>query len=138
MKKIGVLVLGFSLIFLAPACNRNNNGAPDQTPPAGTPAGTPTATTTASPGGSPAASPTASPTGGTADATALYQQQCLACHAADLSGGAGPALSNVGARLSADDIATRISNGGGGMPAFKGTLSDDQIHALANWLSAKK
>jgi cytochrome c551 len=134
MHKIVVALLALTLVLSVSACNRNNNGAPDDTPPAGSPGGSPGA----SPGGSPAASPGASPTGGTADAQALYKQQCIACHAADMSGGVGPNLQHVGARMSAADIAGKISNGGGGMTAFKGVLTDAQIQALGNWLSSQK
>lgn len=31
----------------------------------------------------------------------------------------------------------KIQNGGGGMPSFKGKLSDEQIAALAAWLAAQ-
>jgi cytochrome c551 len=40
--------------------------------------------------------------------------------------------------MAASDIALKIRNGGGGMTAFKGVLTDDQIQAVANWLSSKK
>ncbi|WP_276356771.1 c-type cytochrome [Cohnella caldifontis] len=129
MKKLAAVVLIFTVFLAVTACQRNNNGAPDQTQ---APAASPT--------GSPAGTPAASPSGaaGTVDAEAVFSKNCVACHAADLHGGVGPNLQDVGARLSAADITTRISGGGGGMPAFKGTLSDAEIQALADWLSAKK
>ncbi|WP_255570680.1 c-type cytochrome [Cohnella sp. CFH 77786] len=136
MKKIAIAALAAAMIIAGAACQRNNNGAPDQTP---------AASPTGAPGGSPAASPTgapaASPTGTTAagvNAEAVFKQNCIACHAADLHGGVGPNLQEVGSRLSADEIAARISAGGGGMTAFKGVLTDAEIHALADWLAAKK
>lgn len=71
-------------------------------------------------------------------ATAIYKSNCLACHGDQLQGGMGPSLANVGADMSEADIHKQILNGGGGMPAFKGTLTDDQIATLTAWLAAKK
>jgi mono/diheme cytochrome c family protein len=80
------------------------------------------------------------PTGTVDEAAAmsLYKSNCLACHGDQLQGQIGPALTHVGASMSQDQITTQIQNGGGGMPPFKGTLSDDQIATLAAWLAAKK
>lgn len=102
--------------------NSNKNNNTSTTPPSSEAPASPGGTTTAS----------------GEDAETIYKAQCLACHAADLSGGVGPKLTDVGARLSADEISSRIHNGGGGMPAFKDKLTDDQINTLVNWLSAKK
>jgi mono/diheme cytochrome c family protein len=55
-----------------------------------------------------------------------------------MEGGAGPNLQKVGARLSVDQISATITNGRGGMPPFKGTLKDNEIHALSEWLAANK
>jgi cytochrome c551 len=136
MNKLAVLLLGLILVLPMSACNRNNNGAPDANPPASSPAASPGAPA-ASPSGSPVGSPGASPSG-SVDAQAIYKQNCIACHAADLRGGVGPNLQKVGARMSADQIAAKITAGGGGMTAFKGVLTDAQIHSLADWLSTHK
>ncbi len=74
----------------------------------------------------------------TTTAEATYKAQCVGCHAADMSGGVGPNLQKVGGQLTAEQISTQIHNGGGGMPAYKGTLTEDQITALTDWLAAKK
>ncbi|QKS46585.1 cytochrome c [Paenibacillus cellulosilyticus] len=79
--------------------------------------------------------------GGTVDAAAaetVYKANCISCHATDLSGGVGPNLQKVGGKLSVADITTRIDEGGGGMPAFKGTISDTDIANLAGWLGSMK
>jgi cytochrome c551 len=91
-----------------------------------------TAGTTASP--SPAGSPSK------VDAQSVYKQNCVSCHGDNLEGkmGGNTNLSKVGAKLSKDKIANQISNGGGGMMAFKGKLKDEEINALAEWLAAKK
>lgn len=135
MKKLGIAVLAFTIFLGVSACQRNNNGAPDQTTAPTAPTA-PAASPTGAPAGSPAASPTGSPAA--VNAEAVFRQNCAACHAADLHGGVGPNLQAVGSRLSADQIAAKIAAGGGGMTAFKGVLSDADIQALANWLAAKK
>jgi len=71
-------------------------------------------------------------------AVAVYEQSCLMCHGDQLKGGGGPAISDVGARLDAQQIARKIENGGGGMPGFKNDLSSEQIVNLSKWLSEKK
>ncbi|WP_217594210.1 cytochrome c [Cohnella sp. GbtcB17] len=123
MKKwAAIAALAALLAMTTTACGKNNNNNASTTPPSSEAPASPDGTTTAS----------------GEDAETIYKAQCIACHAADLSGGVGPNLTNVGSRLSTDEISSRIHNGGGGMPAFKGTLSDDQINTLVNWLSAKK
>lgn len=74
----------------------------------------------------------------TAQAEEVYKSNCISCHAADLGGGVGPNLQKIGASESAENIRHQIENGGGGMPAYKGTLSDADITALTDWLASKK
>ena len=70
-----------------------------------------------------------------------FRTKCAMCHGPD---GAG---SSVGKSMNVPDLrssvvqdkadaelAQIISNGKGGMPAFKGSLSDDQIHALVTYV----
>lgn len=76
---------------------------------------------------------------GTVDASAAedaYKASCASCHGDDLSGGVGPALDNVGASLSADEIEDVIANGQGSMPG--GLLSGDDATAVAEWLADHK
>ncbi|MDG0809556.1 c-type cytochrome [Cohnella rhizosphaerae] len=122
MRKWAAIAATAALLAMTTAaCGKSNNNA-STTPPSSEAPASPGGTTTAS----------------GEDAETIYKAQCIACHAADLSGGVGPKLTDVGARLSTDELSTRIHNGGGGMPAFKGTLTDDQINTLVNWLSTKK
>lgn len=74
------------------------------------------------------------------NAEALYKANCIACHGTDLEGkmGGKTNLQHVGSDLSTDQIIAQIANGGGGMPAFSGRLTDDEIKTLADWLAAKK
>ena len=68
---------------------------------------------------------------------AQYQQHCAACHAANRSGGMGPALlpENL-ERLKKPEALRVIGEGriGTQMPAFNATLSKDEIAALGDWI----
>jgi cytochrome c551 len=117
------MAIGLLTVFLLAACGTNNrNASPSGQPPA----------TAAHPGTA------ASPGAATVDAQAVYKQNCVTCHATDMSGGMGPNLQHVGGRLSTAQIHDRIVNGGGGMNAFKGRLSDAEIQALTEWLSTHR
>lgn len=104
--------------------------------PATSPPPSPTGTASTAP--SPSASAPAA--GGTVDAQTIYKANCISCHGDNLEGKLGPNtnISKIGSKLSKDKIVNQISNGGGGMMAFKGKLKDNEIDALADWLAAKK
>lgn len=72
------------------------------------------------------------------EAAGIYKQQCISCHAADMSGRVGPNLQQIGSKLDREKIAATIGNGRGGMPAFKKILNPDEINMLAEWLASKK
>ncbi|WP_010647600.1 cytochrome c551 [Oceanobacillus massiliensis] len=66
----------------------------------------------------------------------VFQANCSACHGADLSGGAGPDLTQVGSRYSADEIADIVTNGKGNMPPVN--VTGDDLDALSTWLAEQK
>ena len=68
----------------------------------------------------------------TDDPAAVYETNCASCHGADLSGGAGPELAEVGSRLGEDEIIDIIMNGQGAMPG--GLVSQDEAQAISTWL----
>lgn len=73
------------------------------------------------------------------DAEAVAKQKCISCHGNDLSGAVGPNLTKVGSTLSESQIKDILKNGKGSMPNQSGTgLSDDELNAVAKWLSEKK
>ncbi|WP_374020148.1 cytochrome c [Paenibacillus thiaminolyticus] len=77
------------------------------------------------------------PPAATVDAAAVYKQNCLICHGPNLEGQVGPNLQRAGSTRTPEEISTVIHDGGNGMTAFKGVLSEDEISALVDWLSVK-
>jgi len=97
-------------------------------------------TTTAAPSG--ATVTTASGSGGTSGDVALgkqvYEQNCVSCHSADLSGGIGKPL-NAGSPAAGDsdkELLEVITNGvsGTSMPAWGNSLSEDEIKAVLAYI----
>jgi ubiquinol-cytochrome c reductase cytochrome b subunit len=70
----------------------------------------------------------------------FVSKSCWSCHQIEGSGGRrGPDLSHVAARMSRDQIILRIANGGaGGMPAFAGSLSSQELADLVTFLSTRR
>lgn len=67
----------------------------------------------------------------------VFTDNCSSCHtlaAAGASGKVGPNLDQL--KPSANLVTTQVTNGGGGMPAFKGKLSEDQIKQVADYVSS--
>jgi cytochrome c551 len=75
--------------------------------------------------------------GGAADGEAVFAEAgCGSCHtfeAAGSSGTTGPNLDD--ASPSFDAAVQQITNGGGGMPAFNDQLSQEEIEAVARFVS---
>jgi mono/diheme cytochrome c family protein len=79
--------------------------------------------------------------GGTQQASAqgkqIFSQQCAACHTlkdANATGNVGPNLDDL--KPDAPTVQRQVVNGGGGMPAFKGQLSDAQIQAVSQYVAS--
>jgi len=68
----------------------------------------------------------------------LFASNCSVCHGAQGTGGnGGPDLTSSEKAKSLAAVVEQVSNGGGGMPAFKGQLSDSQINDVATYVSTK-
>jgi mono/diheme cytochrome c family protein len=79
---------------------------------------------------------TATPAPAATDAAALFEDNCSSCHtlaAANASGRVGPNLDDL--RPGPDLVKTQVTNGGGSMPSFKGSLSPAQIQAIADYVA---
>ena len=85
----------------------------------------------------PANPPKPAPPGGGTDGKAIFASAgCSGCHtlaAAGASGNVGPNLDE--AKPSKELAIDRVTNGRGGMPSFKGQLSDAQIEAVATFVA---
>ena len=74
--------------------------------------------------------------GGGGGAEQLFTDNCGNCHtlaAAGASGKVGPDLDQL--QPGPDLVTAQVENGGGGMPAFKGKLTDAQIKQIADYVS---
>ncbi|MGC4377415.1 cytochrome c [Fictibacillus sp. Mic-4] len=73
----------------------------------------------------------------TAAAKQVFKQNCASCHGQNLEGtNAAPKLSDVGKKMSKDQILNQIKNGGGGMPG--GLIKGNDAENVAGWLASKK
>lgn len=71
------------------------------------------------------------------DAEAVFTKSCIQCHGENLEGvGSYPALNEIGAKLSEEEIHDVIVNGQGSMPP--GLIKGEEADAVAEWLAAKK
>jgi mono/diheme cytochrome c family protein len=109
-------------------------GAPTTNASSTPTASTPTAST-------PQAGTTSTGAGGTQQASAqgkqVFTQNCGACHTlkdANTKGQVGPNLDDL--KPDQPTVQTQVTNGGGGMPAFKGQLNPGQIQAVAQYVSS--
>jgi quinoprotein glucose dehydrogenase len=70
-----------------------------------------------------------------ASSRGLYNQQCAACHAANLAGteGQAPALTDIRDRLKPEQVTAVIQNGAGRMPGFPG-IRGQALRALVQFL----
>lgn len=77
---------------------------------------------------------------GPKDTLAIFEKKCVSCHATDLKGRMGPDtdLTQVGAKMTKEEIVTQIAKGSTRMPAFEKLLEADEINKLADWLSTQK
>jgi ubiquinol-cytochrome c reductase cytochrome b subunit len=83
----------------------------------------------------PAAVSQASPQG----AMIFEQKGCINCHRiAGVGGQRGPDLTQVGGRLSIDELSWRILNGGRNMPAYSTSLTPQDADTLVQFLAAQK
>jgi mono/diheme cytochrome c family protein len=72
-----------------------------------------------------------------ASGKAVFSQNCATCHtlaAANASGNVGPNLDTV--KPSKARVQQQVENGGGGMPAFAGRLSAQQIQAVSAYVAS--
>ena len=65
----------------------------------------------------------------------VFSEQCSVCHGADgLGGNGGPDLTTMPKAKEQAGAEEQVTNGGGGMPAFEGTLSEEEIKNVAAYV----
>ena len=75
-------------------------------------------------------------TGGEASGQSVFTSSCGSCHtlgAAGTSGTVGPNLDQL--KPDEGTVEQQVRNGGGGMPAFEGRLSDAEITAVSKYVA---
>ncbi|MFL5952807.1 MAG: PQQ-binding-like beta-propeller repeat protein [Gaiellaceae bacterium] len=77
-------------------------------------------------------------TANVADGSRVWAANCAVCHGASGHGGnGGPDLTSIASAKDVAVVTKQVANGGGGMPAFKGTLSSRQIDDVAAYVVTK-
>lgn len=73
---------------------------------------------------------------GSAEAgAAVFSENCSTCHGATGNGGnGGPDLTTMPLAQTEEGTIQQVTNGGGGMPPFGGTLSEDEIKDVAAYV----
>jgi quinohemoprotein ethanol dehydrogenase len=80
--------------------------------------------------------PTPAPAPAAADGKQLFAENCATCHGALGKGGnGGPDLTAIPRAKNEAHVIKQVTNGGGGMPAFKGQLTDAEIRAVAKYVT---
>jgi PQQ-dependent dehydrogenase (methanol/ethanol family) len=65
----------------------------------------------------------------------IFAENCSVCHGATGHGGnGGPDLTSIPSAKNLRAVMTQVFNGGGGMPAFKGTLSQKEIRDVSTYV----
>jgi quinohemoprotein ethanol dehydrogenase len=83
--------------------------------------------------------PPPSPAAGNATAgESVFASNCSTCHGATGHGGnGGPDLTTIPSAKNLQTVINQVTNGGGGMPPFKGTLTQQQINDVAAYVTQK-
>jgi mono/diheme cytochrome c family protein len=68
----------------------------------------------------------------------LFADNCSVCHGATGQGGnGGPDLTAIPSAKSLQRVIAQVTNGGGAMPPFKGQLTEQQIRAVATYVTQR-
>jgi quinohemoprotein ethanol dehydrogenase len=73
-----------------------------------------------------------------ANGKATFASNCSTCHGASGTGGnGGPDLTTIPSAKNLQTVIAQVTNGGRGMPAFKGNLSPAEIRAVSTYVTTK-
>lgn len=73
--------------------------------------------------------------GDTANGAEIYQSNCMSCHGQEGAGGSAPSLQETA--MDYEGVVKQVKNGGGGMPAFEGQLSEQEIADVSAYIAEK-
>ena len=77
-------------------------------------------------------------TGNSVAGKAVFANNCAGCHGLSGHGGnGGPDLTSIPSAKSPATVTKQVTNGGGGMPAFKGNLTATQIKDVVAYVTSK-
>ncbi|HLQ71655.1 MAG TPA: cytochrome c [Bacillota bacterium] len=71
----------------------------------------------------------------TADGQEIFSENCMSCHGEAGEGASGPALQGDDFAADLDSVIDQVKEGGSGMPAFEGDLSEDEIEAVSKYVT---
>lgn len=123
-------------VVLVAAALAGCGGGGDDSSTTSEPAATPPATQTQPAQTQTRSTRTTAPAKGPDGAEVFASAGCAGCHtlaAANASGNVGPNLDDL--QPDAATVRSQVENGGGGMPAFSGDLSPEEIDAVATYVS---
>ena len=119
------------------ACGGSDSSSTQGTVGASVPAATTTTDTSTSTATTEAKTTSTATTEASAEGEKVFTENCAGCHTlkeADASGQVGPNLDDL--QPSEATVQAKVTGGGGGMPSFKGQLTDAQIAAVAAFVSS--
>ena len=68
----------------------------------------------------------------------VFSDNCAGCHGALGTGGnGGPDLTAIPSAKDKAAVVKQVTNGGGGMPAFKGQLTEQQIQDVSAYVTSE-
>lgn len=71
-----------------------------------------------------------------AEGEAVFETSCITCHGAEGAGGSAPNLQESDVASNYEEVVEIVATGtDGGMPAFEGQLSEDEINDVAAYVT---